>query len=177
VAVARGARAVTYVRTMRDRSVSIVPVRITVIIVVRVGRRVIRGWIITGVIRTHVWPFCTSAQKSCNYARAKDRQQQLGFHCCFHRISPFLEFSISLSLEPRMRLCLACSSVRLDAVSVSRPSMYNSNHATRSVVRGVDAQKYFVRIALTYIRRFVYVFATKMKTTENSQPSFLLKTL
>ena len=76
-----------------------------------------------------------------------------------------------------MRLCLACSSVRLDAVSVSRPSMYNSNHATRSVVRGVDAQKYFVRVALTYIRRFVYVFATKMKTTENVQPAFLFKTL
>src|SRR6266487_4503389 len=69
--------------------------RVTVIIVGRVRRRVIRGWIvITVVIRSHVRPLCTSAQKSCNDACAKDRQQQcstatLGFHCRFHQIFPF----------------------------------------------------------------------------------------
>src|SRR5436190_10129262 len=39
-----------------------------------VRRCVVPGWIITVVIRRHVRPLCTSAQKSCNDACAKDRQ-------------------------------------------------------------------------------------------------------
>jgi len=104
VVVAAIASAVVYVRTLIHwRLPVIVRRRITVIIVVRGRRRVIRGWIvITTVICGHVRPLCTSAQNSCNDACAKDRQQQcptatLGFHCRFHQIFPFLEFSLFLS--------------------------------------------------------------------------------
>src|SRR5438094_6320697 len=104
IVVAVIASAVVYVRTLIHwRLPVIVRRRITVIIVVRGRGRVIRGWIvITTVICGHVRPLCTSAQNSCNDACAKDRQQQcptatLGFHCRFHQIFPFLEFSLFLS--------------------------------------------------------------------------------
>src|SRR5438477_12199869 len=104
VVVAAVARANIHARPVSGRPVTvIVRRRITVIIVVRGRRRVIRGWIvITTVICGHVRPLCTSAQNSCNDACAKDRQQQcptatLGFHCRFHQIFPFLEFSLFLS--------------------------------------------------------------------------------
>jgi hypothetical protein len=50
----------------------IVRCRVAVIIIIGVWR-VISCWIISGVIRSDVRSVCTSAQKTCNKASAKDR--------------------------------------------------------------------------------------------------------
>jgi hypothetical protein len=77
-------------RTIIGRPV-IVRRRVPIIAIVR---RIIRGPIVTGVIRSHVRSLCTCAQETCNDTCAKDRQQQcwtmaLGFHWCFHQVFPF----------------------------------------------------------------------------------------
>lgn len=77
---------------------------------------IISGWIITGVIRSHVWSLCASAQKSCNKTCAKDRQQywnaMLRFRCRFHQMFPFLHSDFPLLTKPPTRPRVACWFIR-----------------------------------------------------------------
>jgi hypothetical protein len=75
------------------RVIVVAPIRVIAVVVIG-GRRIIRGIrsriIITGVIRRHVRPLCTSAQKSCDDACAEQREQKrsLAMFCyCFHQIN------------------------------------------------------------------------------------------
>jgi len=98
-----------------------------------IRRRIVRGRIITGVIRSYVRPLCTSAQKSRKDASAKDRQQQcstavLGFHFRFHQMFPFL-FRGAADATPRV----ACRPPSGTAVSPANlPNMIRTKWSHRS---------------------------------------------
>jgi len=132
VVIARPVSIVVAHTGANDRTIigrHVVRSRVTVIIV----RRIIRGPIVTSVIRIHVRPFCTSAQKSRKDASAKDRQQQcstavLGFHFRFHQMFPFLSRGAA-DATPRV----ACRPPSGTAVSPANlPNMIRTKWSHRS---------------------------------------------
>jgi hypothetical protein len=124
-----------YDRTIIGRPV-IVRRRVPIIAIVR---RIIRGPIVTGVIRSHVRSLRTSGQETCNDACAKDRQQQcwtmaIGFHWCFPQMLPFFnsEFPFLFREAVEATPCGLLAASRMTVLPANLPNRIRIKSTARS---------------------------------------------